>query len=110
MPTTPLDTICDGMRTRPLGDLTFPVLHRLAEEGQVSRRVLEVSDEEVRAAMRLTMQRLKIVVEPSGATALAAALKLEEALGKAEARKLRRVGLIMCGGNADLDASSGVFI
>lgn len=97
----PLDTICDGMRTRPLGALTFPLVQALAEP-----RVIEVSDEEVRRAMRLTMERLKIVVEPSGASALAAALKLEEALGEEEARSLRRVGLVMCGGNADLAAAT----
>ena len=101
IPQGPLDTICDGMRTRRLGDLCFPIVQRLAEP-----QVLEVNDKDVAAAMRLTMERSKIVVEPSGASALAAALKIERALGHKESSKLKRLGLIMCGGNLDVSAGA----
>lgn len=89
-----LSTIADGMRTRPLGTLTWPLVSRL-----VDPHVITVSDDEIRSAMRLTMERMKVVVEPSGATALAAALRLDQEPGL---DGLNRVGLIMCGGNLDL--------
>jgi threonine dehydratase len=85
------DTICDGLRTL-IGEINFAVLrqHRV--------KVLTVSDRETIAAMRLIWERLKIVVEPSSATVLAAVLKHPELFAG------RRVGLILSGGNVDLDA------
>ncbi len=65
----------------------------------MNRRLVDeialVSDEEIRAAMRFAFERLKIVVEPSGATPLAALLA-----GRAGAPG-RRVGVIVSGGNID---------
>ncbi|RAO78272.1 serine dehydratase [Dyella jiangningensis] len=89
-PFTP-DTICDGLRTL-IGETNFEALrmHRV--------EVTTVSDDEVVAAMRLLWNELKIVVEPSSATVLAAVLKRPERF------KGKRVGLILTGGNVDLDA------
>jgi len=70
------------------GELTFPVLQQLAGIG------LSVSDEQVLNAMRLALLRLKLVVEPGGAVALAAALKSENTHGDA-------VICIVTGGNVD---------
>jgi threonine dehydratase len=58
--------------------------------------ILTVSDDELRATMRFAFERLKLVLEPSGASALAALLhgKLPDARGK-------RVGVILSGGNVD---------
>ena len=56
---------------------------------------LLVSDDEVLAAMRLLLERLKVLVEPSGATVLAAVLRHRERFAG------RRVGLILSGGNVD---------
>ena len=83
------DTICDGLRTT-LGDKTFPVVMDYVDE------IVLVSDEVVIDAMRLYYERMKIVVEPSGAITLAALL----------AKKIdvveKRVGVMISGGNVDL--------
>lgn len=65
---------------------------------------MQVTDVEIIAAMRLIYERMKVVVEPSGAVALAAALSpdLQEVLG-ADTR-LRRVGVVLSGGNVDFGA------
>lgn len=85
------DTICDGLRAE-LGPLTFRILrHHLAG-------ILLVDDAQVVAAMRLIWERLKQVVEPSAAVPLAAVLAQPDTFAG------RRVGLILSGGNVDLDA------
>lgn len=85
------ETISDGLRAE-LGTLTFPILRRHAAG------ILLVDDSETIAAMRLAWERLKIVVEPSGAVPLAAVLRYRERFAG------RRVGIILSGGNVDLDA------
>ena len=84
-------TISDGLRGI-IGEINFALLraHRV--------RVLKVSDAETIAAMRLVFERMKIVIEPSSATALAAVLRYPEHF------RDRRVGVILSGGNVDLDA------
>ena len=85
-------TIADGLRATQPGELTFPIVRRLAE------RILLVSDDEIRAAVKFLLERLKVLVEPSGAVGAAALLsgKLPGGIGK--------VGVILSGGNLDLDA------
>jgi threonine dehydratase len=83
------DTICDGMQTQAPGSLTFPIVQALCAG------VVTVSDEEVREAMRFAFARLKLVVEPSGAAALAAVMN-----GKVDVRG-KRVGVTISGGNVD---------
>ncbi len=87
----PPDTLADGIRTAALGTLTWPIIHRNVAE------VVLVSEEELRAAMRFLLLRLKLVVEPTGAVAAAAALT----------GKLRpygtRAGIILSGGNVEPD-------
>ena len=61
-------SICDAIVTPQPGNLTFPILHRLAGSGLV------VSDDEALRAIALAFLRLKVVAEPGGAVALAAAL------------------------------------
>lgn len=89
-PFTP-DTICDGLRTL-IGEPNFHALR----DHQV--HVLRVSDEEVIAAMRLLWTELRVVVEPSSATTLAALLRYPERFAG------RTVGAVITGGNVDLDA------
>jgi threonine dehydratase len=88
----PPATVADGMRTQMPGALTFPVLQRNAED------VLTVSEDEIVEAMRFLLFRLKLLVEPTGAVAAAAALfgKLPKELG--------RVGVVISGGNVDPEA------
>jgi threonine dehydratase len=60
--------LCDAIITPAPGDLTFPIMARLCGPGLV------VTDAEAKAAMRIAFERLKLVAEPGGAVALAAAL------------------------------------
>ena len=81
----PPDTIADGLRVRVPGELTWPVLQSHVD------KVTLVSDAEMEEAMAWALSELRIVLEPSGATALAAALR--EGRG--------RVGVVCTGGNVD---------
>ncbi len=91
LPQTNPRTIADGLRTS-LGERNFPILERLLTG------IVTVSEELIVEAMRLIWTRLKLVVEPSGAVPLAALLE-------APARfQGRRIGLLLSGGNVDLDA------
>ncbi|GLQ51511.1 pyridoxal-phosphate dependent enzyme [Dyella flava] len=85
------DTVCDGLRTL-IGEPNFHALR----EHQVE--IITVSDEESIQAMRLLWQTLKLVVEVSSATVLAAVLKQRDRFAG------RRVGLVLTGGNVDIDA------
>ncbi|MGA4990770.1 threo-3-hydroxy-L-aspartate ammonia-lyase [Nonomuraea bangladeshensis] len=83
-------TIADGMAAEIPGELTFSINRRLVDE------VVLVSDDEIRQAMRTAFERMKTVVEPSGATPLAALLAGR--LGEPP----RRIGVIVSGGNVDV--------
>ncbi|MFI8068035.1 threo-3-hydroxy-L-aspartate ammonia-lyase [Streptomyces sp. NPDC086033] len=84
-------TIADGQALHTPGELTFSVNRRLVDE------IVLVSDDEIRDAMRFAFERLKIVVEPSGATPLAALLS-----GRMSALP-DRIGVIVSGGNVDAE-------
>jgi threonine dehydratase len=86
------DTIADGQMTPRLGDLTFEVIQRLVTD------ILLVSDTQIIEAMAFAFSRLKLVLEPSGASALAALLS-----GKVPDIAGRRVGVTLSGGNVDID-------
>ncbi|HTO52456.1 MAG TPA: pyridoxal-phosphate dependent enzyme [Myxococcota bacterium] len=81
----PPRTIADGLRVRTPGEITWPVLQR-----HVSRALL-VSDPEMLAAMAFALRELRLVLEPSGAAALAAVLR--EGRG--------RCGVLLSGGNIE---------
>lgn len=83
-------TIADGAQTAYLGDLTFPIIQREVED------ILTVSDAELVDAMRFFAERMKLVVEPTGCLAAAAAFT-----GKVDLTD-KRVGVIISGGNVDL--------
>jgi len=84
------ETIADGLLTS-LSELTFSILH-----GHVAG-ILTVTEEGIVEAMRLVWQRAKLVVEPSGAVPFAAVLEHPDRF------RDRRVGIILSGGNVDLD-------
>jgi threonine dehydratase len=84
-------SICDGLLTEQMGDLTFPIA-RERFAGAVA-----VSDEQVLRAMVFAFRHLKIVLEPSGAASLAAALE-----GKVDL-KGKTVALVASGGNVDAE-------
>jgi len=83
-------TIADGAQTQEVGRLTFPVIQTFVED------VVTVPDEALVRAMRFFFERMKLVVEPTGALAAAALLE-----GVLDARGAR-VGVIVSGGNVDV--------
>jgi threonine dehydratase len=85
------DTIADGLRSTKPGELTFAVLKEHAE------RILLASDAELKSTVAFLLSRLKILVEPSGAAAAAVVLCRKLPPG------IKRIGIILSGGNVDLD-------
>jgi len=84
------DTIADGLRTS-LGDRTFPLIQKYV------KGIVTVSEEGIVQAMRTIWERMKVIVEPSAAVPLGSLLTGHlDVSGK-------RVGIILSGGNADLD-------
>jgi threo-3-hydroxy-L-aspartate ammonia-lyase len=83
-------TIADGLQTNVPGELTWEVASRLVDE------IVTVSDAEIVEAMRFAFERLKLVVEPSGAVGIAAVLQGRVGSGS-------RVGVIVSGGNVGAD-------
>ncbi len=87
---TTTDTIADGLRTN-LGDKTFDILQRYIDD------IFTVSEQNIVYAMRQVWERMKIIIEPSCAVPLAAVMQNTSVFtGK-------RVGIILSGGNVDLD-------
>jgi threonine dehydratase len=84
-------TIADGLRTSIPGTVTFPIVTELIES------VILVSEEEIKAAVRFLLTRLKILTEPSGAVPAAALLQKKIPAG------IRKAGIILSGGNVDFD-------
>jgi len=82
------DTIADGTRTPSLGKLTFPLVLRHVDD------MVTVSEEAIAEAVRFLFERIKLVVEPSGALPVAALLS-----GAVEVAG--RVGVVLSGGNVD---------
>jgi len=83
------NTIADGLKTQ-LGDKNFPLIQKYVNS------IIRVTEEEIVNAMQLIWERMKIIIEPSSAVALAAVLREKEKfIGK-------KVGIIVSGGNVDL--------
>lgn len=89
-------TISDGLLTS-LGTRNFPIIQELVSE------IIRVEESEIISAMRLLWERLKIVVEPSSATVLAAVLKSKDLF------EGKKTGLILSGGNVDLSEMKNYF-
>jgi threonine dehydratase len=90
MPLASAQTIADGLRAA-LSERTFAVIRRHV------RDIITVSETEIVAAMRLIWERMKLVIEPSSAVPLAAVLKRKDFFPG------RRVGVVLTGGNLDLE-------
>lgn len=85
------NTIADGAQTQHLGNYTFPIILNGVN------RIETVTDEELISAMKFFAQRMKMVVEPTGCLGLAAVRKFKDEL------KGKRVGVIITGGNIDIE-------
>ena len=92
--TGPPDTIADGLKTST-GDITWPIIQQNIED------VITVTEEEIISAMRLVWERMKLLIEPSAAVGVAAVLT--ERFKKLPTDSVQNVGIILCGGNVDLD-------
>ncbi|WP_297791620.1 pyridoxal-phosphate dependent enzyme [uncultured Eudoraea sp.] len=84
------NTIADGLKT-VLGDQTFPIILEHVHD------IIRVTEDEIVSAMRLIWERLKIIVEPSSAVALAALIREKDRFHK------KQIGIIISGGNVDLN-------
>jgi threonine dehydratase len=91
------ETIADGARTQSLGAITFPLVLRNVHD------IVTVTDAQIVEAMRFLWERMKLVVEPTGALATAGILS-----GPIDVRNAR-VGIILSGGNVDLKAAAALF-
>ena len=87
----PPQTIADGLRSMQPGAVTFPIVRELVED------IVLVNDGEIREAMKFMLSRMKILAEPSGAVGPAALLFNQLP------PTLKRVGVIVSGGNVDLE-------
>jgi threonine dehydratase len=83
-------TIADGAQTLHLGEHTFPIIRRDVSD------IFTATDAELVAAMRFFAERMKMIVEPTGALGFAAARRMPAELAG------RRVGVLISGGNVDL--------
>lgn len=91
------DTVADGARTPFLGTVTFPLVRQYVDE------MVTVSEESILKSMLFLWERMKLVVEPTGALALAALL---DGTVNAEGRK---VGVVLSGGNVDVSHAAELF-
>ena len=90
------NSVADGLLTT-LGTKTFPIIKENVKE------IITVTDDEIVSAMRIIWERLKIIVEPSCSVPLAAVLKEKTRFSG------KRVGIILSGGNVDLDRAAKLF-
>ena len=90
VPNKTINTICDGLRAQ-IGSKTFPVIQNLVDD------IIPIGEEDIINALRMIWERLKIIVEPSCSIALALIINNKQLF------EGHNVGLIMSGGNLDLD-------
>ena len=90
-------TIADGLRTPSLGSVTFPLVRKYVDD------MVTVSEQEIVTAMHFVWTRMKLVIEPSGAVALAPLIS-----GKINVSG-KRIGIIISGGNADMQQVASLF-
>jgi threonine dehydratase len=90
----PPSTVADGLKTS-LGFLTWPIIRDNIDD------VITVTESEIISAMRLVMERMKIVIEPSAAVGVAAVLS--EKFRSEKTKDIEKVAIILCGGNVNLD-------
>ncbi len=83
-------TVADGLRTN-LGDINFPIIKELVEE------IIRVEEVEIIAALKLIWERLKVIIEPSCAVPFAAVIREKQKF------QHKKIGIILSGGNVDLE-------
>lgn len=96
IPPQPHSTIADGVRTS-LGEMTFPIIRDNVDA------VFTVTEDQIIQAMRHVMMRAKLVIETSAAVGVAVTLYSDEFKQECIDKNVKTVGIILCGGNVDLD-------
>lgn len=91
-------TLADGLRTRFVGEHNLPIMRQYVND------ILTVSEAEIIETLKFLWTRLKLLVEPSSAVALAPIL-----LGKFSAKPGQRIGVILSGGNVDVAQIGALF-
>lgn len=91
-------TIADGMQVTSPGEMTFAIMR------EHLAGVLLVSEDEIKNAMRVVLERMKILIEPTGAVPVAAALRNERGW------RDRRIGIIVSGGNIDMKKLAEILV
>ncbi|NNE03893.1 MAG: threonine/serine dehydratase [Eudoraea sp.] len=84
------NTIADGLRTQ-LGDVSFPIIKKHVD------RIIRVEEQEIKDAMRWVWERMKIIIEPSSAVAVAAVIREPHYF------EGKKVGILISGGNTDVN-------
>lgn len=90
-----LDSVADGLRTT-LGPNTWPIIRDLTDD------IFTVSEEEILRATKLVWERLKVAIEPSAGVGVAVAMGKEFNSKYSVRNGINNVGIILCGGNADI--------
>ena len=90
LPNKTTNTICDGLRAQ-IGTITFPVIQKLVDD------IFTLDEGEIIESMHIIWERMKIIVEPSSAIVLAAIINKQKIF------KNQKIGLILSGGNVDVD-------
>jgi threonine dehydratase len=85
-----IDTVCDGLRAQ-LGNVPFPIIQEFVDG------IITVTETEIIEAMKMVWERMKIIAEPSSVITLGALLKSKDKFSG------KKVGLILSGGNVDLN-------
>jgi len=96
IPSVNPDTLADGLLTS-LGSLTFPIIMENVDQ------IITASEKSIIKAMHLIWERMKIIVEPSSAVPLAALIEIIENNGDELDFKGKKIGIILSGGNLDLN-------
>merc|ERR1712072_1234939 len=91
-------TLADGLQAK-MGNLTWAIVRDLVDD------VVVVEEEEIVESMKLVYERMKVVVEPSGAVGVAATIKMGNQLAQRYPKDtFKKIGVVLCGGNTDFSA------
>ena len=95
-------TLADGLQAK-MGNLTWAIVRDLVDD------VVVVEEEEIVESMKLVYERMKVVVEPSGAVGVAATIKMGKQLAQRYPKDIfKKIGVILCGGNTDFSAGEPI--
>lgn len=95
-------SVADGLLTN-LGDIAYSEIHKHVDD------VFTVSEKEIINTMELIWGRMKLCIEPSAAVGVAVTLYNKDFQEAVKAQKIKRIGIILCGGNVDIINATELF-